>query len=152
MIFRPTPLEGATLLPPVTEHDALADLPRLAMGEGSEVADFTIDPESWYARDMRNGSSTLFNHYAGVLSPQNAERLKHVKPGGSWRDIPHELLPAGMKRARPSDHTKRYGRRKRDALSGTIMTKCDPHWGAVFLPDQDRALTVREGCAPSILP
>ena len=24
------------------------------------------------------------------------------------------------------------------------MTKCDPHWGAVFLPDQDRALTVRE--------
>ncbi len=24
------------------------------------------------------------------------------------------------------------------------MTKCDPHWGPVFLPDQDRALTVRE--------
>jgi DNA (cytosine-5)-methyltransferase 1 len=24
------------------------------------------------------------------------------------------------------------------------MTKCDPHWGAVFLPDQDRSLTVRE--------
>lgn len=24
------------------------------------------------------------------------------------------------------------------------MTKCDPHWGAVFLPDQERALTVRE--------
>ena len=24
------------------------------------------------------------------------------------------------------------------------MTKCDPHWGTVFLPDQDRTLTVRE--------
>jgi len=24
------------------------------------------------------------------------------------------------------------------------MTKCDPHWGTVFLPDQDRSLTVRE--------
>ena len=24
------------------------------------------------------------------------------------------------------------------------MTKCDPHWGPVFLPDQDRSLTVRE--------
>ena len=24
------------------------------------------------------------------------------------------------------------------------MTKCGPHWGAAFLPDQDRSLTVRE--------
>jgi DNA (cytosine-5)-methyltransferase 1 len=24
------------------------------------------------------------------------------------------------------------------------MTKCDPHWGTVFLPDQERSLTVRE--------
>ena len=24
------------------------------------------------------------------------------------------------------------------------MTKCDPHWGTVFLPDQERTLTVRE--------
>ncbi|MNV84795.1 Modification methylase AplI [compost metagenome] len=25
-----------------------------------------------------------------------------------------------------------------------MLTKCDPHWGTVFLPDQDRTLTVRE--------
>ena len=28
--------------------------------------------------------------------------------------------------------------------SGTVLTKCDTHWGTVFLPAQDRALTVRE--------
>src|SRR5207244_12303367 len=50
----------------------------------------------------------------------------------------------GMQRARKSDHTKRYGRLRDDRLAGTVMTKCDPHWGAVFLPDQDRSLTVRE--------
>lgn len=25
-----------------------------------------------------------------------------------------------------------------------MLTKCDPHWGTVFLPDQNRTLTVRE--------
>src|ERR1017187_8680270 len=70
--------------------------------------------------------------------------MKYVKPGGSWRGNSHELLPKGMQRARKSDHTKRYGRLRNDLLAGTVMTKCDPHWGTVFLPDQDRSLTVRE--------
>jgi DNA (cytosine-5)-methyltransferase 1 len=93
---------------------------------------------------MRNGTEVTYNHYAAKLSKQNAERMKYVKPGGSWRDIPHELLPKGMQRARKTDHTKRYGRLRNDGLSGTMLTKCDPHWGTVFLPDQDRTLTVRE--------
>jgi DNA (cytosine-5)-methyltransferase 1 len=93
---------------------------------------------------MRGGESVTFNHFASILAPQNVERMKHIKPGGSWRDIPHHLLPKGMQRARKSDHTKRYGRLRYDGLAGTVLTKCDPHWGAVFLPDQDRALTVRE--------
>ena len=29
-----------------------------------------------------------FNHFASVLAPQNVERMKYIKPGGSWRDIP----------------------------------------------------------------
>ena len=97
-----------------------------------------------HARSMRAGGSVTFNHAAGKLSPQNAERMKYVKPGGSWRDIPRHLLPRGMQQARLSDHTKRYGRLRNDGLAGTVLTKCDPHWGAVFLPNQDRALTVRE--------
>jgi DNA (cytosine-5)-methyltransferase 1 len=49
-----------------------------------------------------------------------------------------------MKRAKRSDHTKRYGRLRWEGLASTILTKCDPHWGAYFHPDQDRTLTVRE--------
>ena len=93
---------------------------------------------------MRSGEAVTYNHYASILAPQNVERMKYVKPGGSWRDIPWELLPKGMQKARKTDHTKRYGRLRKDGLAGTVLTKCDPHWGAVFLPDQDRALTVRE--------
>jgi DNA (cytosine-5)-methyltransferase 1 len=93
---------------------------------------------------MRNPEGVTYNHYAAKLSKQNAERMLHVGPGGSWRDIPHHLLPKGMQIARKSDHTKRYGRLRGDGLASTVMTKCDPHWGAVFLPDQNRSLTVRE--------
>jgi len=54
------------------------------------------------------------------------------------------MLPAGMKRAKKSDHTKRYGRLRRRGLCCTILTKCDPHWGSYIHPTQDRTLTVRE--------
>ncbi len=132
------------LLPAVTVGEAIGDLPELVMGEGAETIGYTKEPASDYARLMRNPDGVTYNHFAAKLSKQNAERMVHVKPGGSWRDIPHHLLPKGMQRARKSDHTKRYGRLKSDGLAGTVLTKCDPHWGAVFLPDQNRTLTVRE--------
>jgi DNA (cytosine-5)-methyltransferase 1 len=144
MTFQLTESDRDNLLPYISVGDAIGDLPRLEMGEGAEITEYTNSPSSDYARMMRNGSEYIYNHYAAKLSKQNAERMKHVKPGGSWRDIPHELLPKGMQRARKSDHTKRYGRLHNDRLSGTMLTKCDPHWGTVFLPDQDRTLTVRE--------
>jgi DNA (cytosine-5)-methyltransferase 1 len=132
------------LLAAVTVGDAIGDLPPLEIGEGAETVGYTVEAHSEYARMMRNPLNVTFNHFAGKLSKQNLERMKFVKPGGSWRDIPHHLLPRGMQRARKSDHTKRYGRLRNDGLAGTVMTKCDPHWGSVFLPDQERALTVRE--------
>lgn len=144
MTFQLTESDRERLLPYVTVSEAIGDLPRLEMGEGAEVIGYTTDAHSAYAQMMRNGSEVTYNHYAAKLSKQNAERMKYVKPGGSWRDIPHELLPKGMQRARRSDHTKRYGRLHPSGLAGTMLTKCDPHWGTVFLPDQDRALTVRE--------
>ena len=70
--------------------------------------------------------------------------MRHIPPGGSWRDIPFDLLPAGMKQAKRSDHTKRYGRPKKTDLACTILTKCDVHWGAYIHPVQNRSLTVRE--------
>ncbi len=132
------------LKPCVSVGEALSGLPRLQMGEGAEEVHYSLEPMSEYARSMRNPDGSTYNHYASRLSAQNVARMQYVKPGGSWRDIPHDLLPKGMQRARTSDHTKRYGRLTADGLACTVLTKCDPHWGAVFLPDQDRALTVRE--------
>ncbi|KAK6032416.1 DNA (cytosine-5-)-methyltransferase [Ostertagia ostertagi] len=138
------PADAMRLLPAVNVGDAIRDLPRLSMGEGAEEVGYTADPTSAYALRLRNPEGITFNHYAAKLSRQNIERMRHVPPGGSWRDIPHDLLPRGMQQARKSDHTKRYGRLSFDGMSGTVLTKCDPHWGTVFLPDQERTLSVRE--------
>lgn len=144
LTFQLTDSDKRRLHPAVKVSEAIGDLPRLEMGEGAETIGYTCDKVSEYAYAMRNPEGVTYNHFAAKLSKQNYERMKHVKPGGSWRDIPHDLLPKGMQRARKSDHTKRYGRLHNDGLAGTVMTKCDPHWGTVFLPDQDRSLTVRE--------
>lgn len=134
------------LLPPVTVADAIFDLPEpFPTGWADHGVYYSRNaPLSDFARAMRGVESRVHNHVKPRLSPVNLERLRHIRPGGSWRDIPFDLLPKGMKKARRLDHTKRYGRLHPDGLASTIMTKCDPHWGPVFHPVEERSLTVRE--------
>lgn len=128
-----------------TVEDAIGDLPPLKNGEqGEKIKQYISEPLCDYQRRARTGSSGIFNHEAPKLSEINIKRLQYIKPGGNWTNIPDELLPKGMQRARKSDHTKRYGRVCPDGLASTILTKCDPHWGAYFHYNQDRSFTVRE--------
>jgi DNA (cytosine-5)-methyltransferase 1 len=131
-------------LPFVTVGDAIGDLPEVPNGHDAERMHYATAPQNGYQAELRGGANSVTNHSGARLSKINLERLKHIPTGGSWRDIPVDLLPAGMKRAKRSDHTKRYGRLRWDGFASTILTKCDPHWGAYFHPDQDRVLTVRE--------
>jgi DNA (cytosine-5)-methyltransferase 1 len=128
----------------ITVWDAISDLPELENGGGCEVSNYGTLANTDYQKMLRSESLQLFNHMASSLGSLNMQRIKHVPEGGSWRDIPFELLPAGMKRARRSDHTKRYGRLAKDGIASTILTKCDPHWGTFIHPEQDRIISVRE--------
>jgi DNA (cytosine-5)-methyltransferase 1 len=140
----PEATHGAGRLPKVNVFDAISDLPPLKNGEHGGFQTYKSDPVGEFQAYVRAGSELVRNHSASRLAPINLERMKHIPPGGSWRDIPLHLLPEGMKRAKRSDHTKRYGRLSWDKLASTILTKCDVHWGAFIHPDQERALTVRE--------
>ena len=128
-----------------TVQEAIGDLPPLKAGEkGANVKEYLCAPVCDYQRRLRIGSSGVYNHEAPKLSKINLERLKYIKPGGNWTDIPDDMLPKGMQLARKSDHTKRYGRVEPNGLASTILTKCDPHWGAFFHYEQERSFTVRE--------
>lgn len=142
LVKQPSP---ETSVPFTNLKEAIGDLPILKNGErGTKIKDYASPPQSGYQKLLRTGSLGVFNHEAQKLSPINIKRLTYIHAGGNWTDIPADLLPKGMQRARKSDHTKRYGRPRWSDLSSTILTKCDPHWGAFFHPEQDRAFTVRE--------
>ena len=138
------PIFEKLLLPQVTVWDALSDLPEIANGEHFSPDKYLTTPTNEYQRYLRKNSRTLTAHVCAKIAAVNLERLSHIPQGGSWRDIPYELLPAGLKRARRSDHTKRYGRLHPEALCSTVLTKCDPHWGSFFHPTQNRVISVRE--------
>ena len=142
IIKEPSPEANANF---VTVYEAIGDLPPLVSGEqGEAIKEYRCDAFCDYQRRSRLGSVGVMNHEAPRLSPINLKRLEYIQPGGNWTDIPDELLPKGMQKARKSDHTKRYGRVLPDGLASTILTKCDPHWGAFFHYEQNRSFTVRE--------
>ena len=141
----PEPTHGKHLEPFVTVWDAIGDMPALRNGESpEEPLPYAAAPATEYQAYLRGNATHVLNHEAPHLQSINLRRMRHIPEGGNWCDIPFDLLPAGMQRARRCDHTKRYGRLRKDGLASTILTKCDLHWGAYIHPEQDRTLTVRE--------
>ncbi|KAB1983428.1 DNA cytosine methyltransferase [Streptomyces triticiradicis] len=135
----PEELEGF-----VNTREALGDLPAIQAGEHTDV--YSGVPETEYQKKMRHGLTTeLHNHYAAALSAVNLERLALLKPGQDWRDLPHELLPAGMQRAKRKDHTRRYRRMTWNGIPRSVVTRFrDPKTGEYTHPEQNRTISIRE--------
>lgn len=143
-ILFPEATHGPGLMPFVTVWDAISDLPKIENGTKSTALTYGTTSKNDYQRALRGNTIAVLNHSAPRLAKINQQRMLHIPPGGSWRDIPFDLLPPGMRKAKRSDHTKRYGRPRKTDLACTILTKCDVHWGAYIHPVQNRALSVRE--------
>jgi len=141
----PEPSCDGSNKPFTTVWDAIGDLPIVTDNVDTKApVHYAIEPANAYQKELRLRSPWIENHFGPKLSKTNMERIRFIPQGGSWRDIPIDLLPEGMKKAKRSDHTKRYGRSRPTDLSCTILTKCDIHWGAFIHPIQNRAFTVRE--------
>lgn len=137
----------------VSVRDAIDDLPWVEVKQAvAAEQDYRTPPQNDFQRAMRMFSGKVVNHEPPTLGAVNLERAKYIPPGGNWTNIPFDLLPRGMQRARRSDHTKRYGRVHPDGLASTILTKCDPHWGAYFHYCQNRTFTVREAARIQTFP
>jgi DNA (cytosine-5)-methyltransferase 1 len=127
--------------------EAIGDLPPLQSGECPEGA-YARAPESGYEKLMRAGwKGPLRDHEARGLGSRHLDLIRHVPPGGTWRDIPPHLLPerfqGGMRR---TDSTNLLGRLDPDRPAYTITTQFNNVTAGCFThPYEDRALSVREG-------
>lgn len=135
----------------LTTFDAIGDLP--IVESGRERSDYVDAPTTPFQMAMREGTDVLSNHYSARMSAINLLRFQHLKPGQDWRDLPRDLLPAGMQRAALKDHTRRFRRMTWDGVPRSIITRFrDPKSGEYTHPTQDRTISIREAARIQAFP
>lgn len=116
----------------VKVRDFIGNLPKVKAGEQCET-----DPL----------------HKSANLSELNLKRIKHSKPGGTWKDWPSELVAACHKKESGKTFTSVYSRMEWDKIGPTITTQFLLYGTGRFgHPEQDRALTLREGALLQTFP
>ena len=92
-------------------------------------------------------------HQTAKLSDLNLKRIKMSKPGGSWKDWPKELRCECHKKESGQTYTSVYGRMEWDKISPTMTTQFYCYGtGRYGHPEQNRALTLREGALLQTFP
>ncbi len=122
-ISLPTPTRTANNYK--TVRQAIGDLPPIAAGEAS------ADDEL---------------HRACNLSDINKQRIRASVAGGSWRDWPPSLRSACHQAESGETYPSVYGRMKWELPAPTITTQFFGYGNGRFgHPEQDRAISIREG-------
>lgn len=95
---------------------------------------------------IKNIPETAPNHEKRYLTGETLERVKLLKPGQNWKDLPKKLQTKSI-------HSGAYGRIDPEKPSRTLTTRFDtPSVGYVTHPTEDRTLTVREGARIQTFP
>ena len=132
--------------PKVTVWDAIGDLPEIVNGARQEIIPYGLAASSAYQKRLRGNASLVYDHVTNMLGDVQLERCKAVpkRPGSGWLDLPERLKPANLVRHGDKRYNNRFGRLDWAGTFNTILTKNEPYWSAVFHPDQDRLISVRE--------
>jgi DNA (cytosine-5)-methyltransferase 1 len=128
-----------SMLPPThkingyrTVNDTISDLPSIDAGEMHD---------------------TDFLHKAAGLSELNLRRIRQSVPGGSWRNWDEEIKLSCHKKASGRTYPSVYGRMRWNELAPTITTQFyNFGTGRFGHPEQDRALSLREGALLQTFP
>lgn len=92
-------------------------------------------------------------HRSRNISELNMRRIKQSKPGGTWRDWDEELLLEAYKKKSGASFGSVYGRLEWDKPANTITTQFPGIGNGRFgHPEQDRALSLREGAMLQTFP
>ena len=116
----------------VTVRDVIGSLPSIKAGEF-------------------DGKDPL--HTSRNLSLLNLKRIKQSRPGGTWKDWDPDLLPNCYRKESGQTYKSVYGRIEWDKPSPTITTQFIGYGNGRFgHPEQDRALSLREGAMLQTFP
>lgn len=121
-----------SLIPPlysegnyITVKDAIGNLPKIKDGESCK---------------------TDALHRASKLSKINKKRIKNSVPGGTWKDWDEDIRLSCHKKSTGQGYRAVYGRMEWGKPSPTITTQFYGYGNGRFgHPEQDRALSMREG-------
>jgi len=109
-----------------TVRSAIANLPAIAAGAHPTPADPL--------------------HASRALTTPNLKRIRASRPAGTWRDWPSEMRVRCHKRKAGKTYPSVYGRMEWDKPAPTITTQFYGYGNGRFgHPEQDRALSLREG-------
>lgn len=141
----PTPTHGAdlgalgNLMPIVTVHDAIADLPEPTDRElGRRAVSNYRRTVSGYALSMRSDIGTPMNHVRRTPGDRVLARLRAMKPGMISADLPAHLQTK-------SAYYNSYGRLSWEQPAKTITKSCNYLGSGCFgHPVEDRGITMRE--------
>ncbi len=132
-------IKEISLIPPINSkneypnvRDAIGHLPAILAGEACEN-----DPL----------------HKSSKLNDINIKRIRQSKPGGTWRDWDDNLKLECHTKDSGKSYASVYGRMKWDKPSPTITTQFYGYGNGRFgHPEQDRALSLREGALLQTFP
>ena len=92
-------------------------------------------------------------HRSSKLNEVNMKRIRQSKPGGTWRDWDEELLAPCHKKKTGKSYSGVYARMVADDVGPTITTQFYNYGTGRFgHPEQDRALSLREGALLQTFP
>ncbi|XP_068639669.1 DNA (cytosine-5)-methyltransferase 1B-like isoform X2 [Aristolochia californica] len=149
----------------ITVRDTIGDLPKVKNGASHPDIQYTMDPVSWFQKQIRGSMMTLCDHISKEMNELNYIRCQRIpkRPGADWRDLPDEkvklstgqivdLIPWCLPNTakRHNQWKGLFGRLDWEGNFPTSITDPQPMGkvGMCFHPEQDRILTVRE-CARS---
>ncbi|GAJ03489.1 unnamed protein product, partial [marine sediment metagenome] len=92
-------------------------------------------------------------HRASRLGDINLKRIKQSKPGGTWKDWDEDLRSPCHKKDSGKSYCGVYARMSWDTLAPTMTTQFYNYGTGRFgHPEQDRALSLREGALLQTFP
>ena len=100
-----------------------------------------------YQKSLAKNCPLVHNHHVGRTAPIDLARIRTVPQGGSWKDIPAELMPERFRKVRFTDYMTLYGRIREDHPAYTLSASFSNVTSGCFThPREHRPFTVREGC------